>query len=151
MRNATNGKQRWIISGVGHESSLTKGMLCHSELVDISLNCPPSLPLCQGEKSMPRTKKSKPYRPSKKVQAAMDAAYAARQAELAALAARDAATPPWLLALRQYIDAAIAHYWEENYRDEEGYTSSDSKGEAECEALWTQVVLEINVSLGHQR
>lgn len=65
---------------------------------------------------------------------------AERQAHLDALAARDAATPAWLLRLRPYIDAAIAHQIALTERDEAGYTSADKAGEQACEALWTQVV-----------
>ena len=58
------------------------------------------------------------------------------------LAARDAATPPWLRLLRQYIDEAILHQIAMTERGEDGHTSSDRGGEEACEALWTQVVDE---------
>lgn len=81
---------------------------------------------------------------SPKIEVAIEAFRVERQQKLDVIIARDAATPPWLLALRQYIDAAIAHYCAENERPEEGgYTSSDDKGRDICEALWTQVVTKI--------
>lgn len=83
---------------------------------------------------------------SPQVEAAMEALRAERQQKLDALATRDAATPPWLKALRQYIDATIEHHWEENTPDSEGYLSSDHKGRGACEALWTQVVDEERAS-----
>ena len=88
-----------------------------------------------------------PKRPTKKQQAAMDAAYEARKQVLTARTARDAATPPWLKALRQYIDAAIQHHLAMYERDEDGYASSDMAGEEQCEELWTQVVAAMSSSM----
>ena len=65
------------------------------------------------------------------------------RAEIVRKHARDAATPPWLLSLRKYIDAAIAHHGAEIERDEDGYAYSDKAGEQECEALWDDVVKSI--------
>lgn len=60
-------------------------------------------------------------------------------AEIAAKKARDDATPPWLLRLRDYIDAAIDHKLAMAECDEDGYTSSDMAGEQRCENLWVDV------------
>ena len=65
------------------------------------------------------------------------------RAEIVRKHARDAATPPWLLSLRKYIDATIAHHGAETERDEDGYAYSDKAGEQECEALWDDVVKSI--------
>ena len=82
----------------------------------------------------------KPRPPTKKQQAAMDAAYEARKQLLAARTARDAATPLWLKALRQYIDAAIEHCLAMQEVGGDGHYSSDMAGQEQCENLWTNVV-----------
>lgn len=87
---------------------------------------------------MPSTRK--PWEPTKKQQAAMDAAYEARKQVLAARQARDDATPPWLKALRQYIDAAIQHHLAMHDPGEDGYYGSDSAGQEQCEEAWAQVI-----------
>ena len=81
-----------------------------------------------------------PKRPTKKQQAAMDAAYEARKQVLAARAARDDATPAWLKGLRAYIDAAIEHSLATQEVGGDGHHSSDMAGQEQCEELWTNVV-----------
>ena len=89
----------------------------------------------------------KPRRPTKKQQAAMDAAYAARQQVLAARQSRDDITPAWLQHLRAYIDAAIAHQLAEGDRDSEGYAISDPAGREQCEEVWSQVIAALGPSV----
>ena len=92
---------------------------------------------------MPKT--PQPWKPTKKHQAAMDAAYEARKQVLAARQVRDATTPTWLQALRQYIDAAIEHHIAMQEVGGDGYYTSDSAGEEQCEEAWTQVVQAVQV------
>ena len=85
-------------------------------------------------------KPSKPWRPTKKQQAAMDAACEARKQVLAARTARDAATPLWLKTLRGYIDAVVQHHLAMNEVGDDGHYTSDMAGEEQCEELWTLVL-----------
>ena len=82
----------------------------------------------------------KPKRPTKKQQAAVDAAYEAHKQALAARAARDAVTPLWLTALRGYITAVVDHHLAMQEVGGDGHYTSDRAGEEMCEELWTQVV-----------
>ena len=82
----------------------------------------------------------KSYSPTKKQQATMDAAYEARKQVLAARQVRDDATPAWLKALRQYIDAVAEHAYWEHQPGADGHTSSDSTGAEHCAVLWALVV-----------
>lgn len=87
---------------------------------------------------MPRTPKRPPYDPE--VAAAIEAMRAERQTHINALAARDAATPPWLMALRGYITAVVEHHLAMQEVGGDGHHTSDMAGEEQCEELWAQVV-----------
>lgn len=95
---------------------------------------------------MPR--KKPPLELSEELQEAIDARRRHVEERIAKQMARDASTPPWLMSLRKYIDAAIDHHIAETERDEDGYASSDVAGQKQCEILWYEIVEHIQ---SHER